>query len=328
MVSILDENGARHSRQIPAALRWAIRAAEGVDMTDAPPPDFHVDEALAARLVAAQHPDLAGPVRLVANGWDNAMFRLGEHLAVRMPRRRESVGLMRHEQRWLPELAPHLQVAVPAPVRNGSPAPELGYDVPWSIVPWFEGVSGLAVDVETRGVAVDALAAFVAELSAMPAPPDAPHNAYRGVPLEHRDEAVRTRLAGGRIPDAARLASVWDRALAASAWSGPPVWLHGDLHPHNLLLSPAGSLVAVVDFGDVTAGDPATDLATAWLTFDDRGRRLFRAELVARRGVDEATWDRARGWALVVASAVVERGGTSGAFGRVASYVLEQVLLD
>jgi len=297
-------------------------------MPDAPPADFHVDEALAARLVAAQHPDLAGPVRLVANGWDNAIFRLGDRYAVRMPRREAAVGLMWNEQRWLPELAPRLPVAVPVPVRDGRPAPELGFDVPWSIVPWFDGENGLAFDVETRGVAVNGLAAFVAELGATPAPANAPTNAYRGVPLANRDAHVRARLAGGRIPDAARLLVVWERALAASPWSGPPVWLHGDLHPANLLLAPCGFLKAVIDFGDMTAGDPASDLATAWLTFDARARRIFRAELEARRGVDEATWDRARGWALVIASAVVEQDGPSGVFGRVASYVLEQVLLD
>ncbi|RXZ48439.1 aminoglycoside phosphotransferase family protein [Agromyces binzhouensis] len=304
------------------------RARRETAVTDAPLPDLHVDEALAARLVRAQHPDLAGEVRFVANGWDNAMFRLGDDLAIRMPRRREAVDLMAHEQRWLPELAARLPVAVPSPVRNGRPAPELGYDAPWSIVPWFSGASGLAFDVDTRGVAVDALASFVAELGATPALADAPRNAWRGVPIAHRDDDVRARLASGRIPDAAGLVSVWERALGASAWSGPPVWLHGDLHPHNLLLAPSGSLVAVVDFGDVTAGDPATDLATAWLTFGPAARRRFRAELEERRGVDEATWDRARGWALVIASAVVDRTGPSGPFGAVASVALEQVRLD
>ncbi len=225
-------------------------------------------------------------------------------------------------------LAPRLPVPVPAPVRDGRPAPGLGYDVPWSIVPWFDGASGLAFDAAARGNAVNGLAAFVAALGAIPAPVDAPANEYRGVPLANRDAHVRARLDSGRIPDAARLLDVWERALAASVWSGPAVWLHGDLHPHNLLLAPSGALAAVVDFGDLTAGDPATDLATAWLTFDARARRVFRAELETRRGVDEATWDRARGWALVIASAVVERAGASGAFGRVATYALEQVLLD
>jgi aminoglycoside phosphotransferase (APT) family kinase protein len=296
-------------------------------MTDAPAPDLHVDEELAARLVAAQHPDLAGPVRLVANGWDNAMFRLGEAYAIRMPRRTAAVELILNEQRWLPVLASRLPVAIPAPVRVGSPAPELGYDVPWSIVPWMDGVNATAFDAPARGPAAAALAEFVAALG-VPAPPDAPPNPYRGVPLAHRDDAVRARLASGRVPDAARLVDVWERALAASVWAGPRLWLHGDLHPTNLVLTPSGSLAAVVDFGDVTAGDPATDLATAWLTFDASARQIFHAEIERRRATDDATWDRARGWALVIASAVVEQAGTSSAFGRAGAHALEQVLLD
>jgi aminoglycoside phosphotransferase (APT) family kinase protein len=313
-----------------ARLRWSPLVAEnpgGTTMTDASPPDLHVDEALAARLVAAQHPDLAGRVRLVANGWDNAVFRLGEAHAIRMPRRTTSVGLTLNEQRWLPELARRLSVAIPAPVRVGVPAPELGYDAPWSIVPWLDGANAVGVDAVARAAAAAPLAAFVAELG-VPAPADAPANAFRGVPLVDRDDTVRVRLASGRVPGAARLAEAWNRALAASAWSGPKAWLHGDLHPANLLLTPSGSLAAVVDFGDVTAGDPATDLATAWLTFDPRARQEFRAEAERRRDVDESTWDRARGWALVIASAVVEQAGTSSLFGRAGAYVLEQVLLD
>lgn len=298
-------------------------------MTDAPAPDFDVDAALAGQLVATQHPDLIGPIRLVANGWDNAVFRLRDDLAIRMPRRTLAVPLVRNELRWLPEIARRLPVAVPAPVRVGRPAPDLGYDVPWSIVPWFPGRSGTDVDPAIRGTAAGALAAFVTAMGA-PAPADAPVNPFRGVPLADRDEVVRARLAGGRIPHAARLAGVWERALAASVWSEQPMWLHGDLHPGNLVLAASGTLTAVVDFGDLTAGDPATDLATAWLTFDPGARRAFRTELEQRRGrpIDEATWDRARGWALVLGTAVVEQAGTQGAFGRMGAHALEQVLGD
>ncbi|MFD4422250.1 aminoglycoside phosphotransferase family protein [Agromyces sp. NPDC058484] len=296
-------------------------------MADAPVPDLHVDAVLVARLVAAQHPDLAGPVRLVANGWDNAIFRLGDRYGVRMPRRALAVGLALNEHRWLPQLAPRLPVAIPSPVRVGRPTPELGYEAPWSIVPWLAGESAVGFDAATRGVAAAALAAFVADLG-VPAPRDAPANPYRGVPLAARDADVRARLASGRVPGAARLGAVWERALAASVWPGPDVWLHGDLHPANLLLAPSGALTAVVDFGDVTAGDPATDLATAWLTFDVQSRRIFREEIERRRGVDAATWDRARGWALLIASAVVAQAGTSSAFGRMGASALEQVLLD
>jgi aminoglycoside phosphotransferase (APT) family kinase protein len=294
--------------------------------TDAPPPDLHVDAELAARLVGAQHPDLVGPIELVANGWDNVMFRLGDRYGIRMPRRRLAIPLARNEQRWLPVLATRLPALIPAPVRIGEPAPELGYDAPWSIVPWLDGANALGFEPGQRRAAAVALAAFVAELG-IAAPPDAPHNPYRGVPLADRDESVRARLASGRVPDAASLASVWEQALAESAWAGPKVWVHGDLHPANLLLSAAGGLAAVVDFGDLTAGDPATDLATAWLTFDGDTRSVFRAELDRRRDIDGATWNRARGWALVIGSAMIEQAGTSSAFGRAGAHALEQVLL-
>lgn len=296
-------------------------------MTDAPPAEFHVDAALVSRLVAAQHPDLAGDVRLVASGWDNAMFRLGSAWAVRMPRRAAAVELMWNEQRWLGGLAARLPVPIPAPVRNGRPDPALGYEAPWSIVPWLDGRTAVEVDLVERSDAASALAAFVTALG-IPAPTDAPANPYRGVPLAARDTDVRARLASGKAREARRLESVWERALAASAWSGPALWLHGDLHPANLLLGPDGALAGVVDFGDLTSGDPATDLATAWLTFDAGARRVFRAEVERRRPTDAATWDRARGWALVIGSAVVDVADPASSFGRFGAVVLEQVLLD
>jgi aminoglycoside phosphotransferase (APT) family kinase protein len=296
-------------------------------VTDAPPADLHVDEALVGWLMAAQHPDLAGPVRLVANGWDNAMFRLGERHVVRLPRRSVAAGLVLHEQRWLPELARLVPVQVPAPVRVGRPAPELGYDFPWSILPWFDGVCAADVEPAARANAAPALAGFVAALG-VPAPTDAPANSYRGVPLAARDDSVRERLARGRLPEPERLQGLWERALATPAWDGPPVWLHGDLHPANLVLGASGDLEAVVDFGDLCAGDPACDLATAWLTFDAPARAVFRREVERRHPVDDSTWERARGWALVLGSAIVDTVGTGGRLGRVGVHALDQVLGD
>ena len=130
------------------------------------------------------------------------------------------------------------------------------------------------------------------------------------------------------MTDASRLVPLWERALAAPEWSGPKLWVHGDLHPANLLLATSGRLSAVIDFGDLTAGDPATDLATAWLTFGPEGRRAFRAEVEARMQVDAATWERARGWALVIASAVVEATGTTSPLGQVAAFVLDQLVAE
>lgn len=295
-------------------------------MTDAPEPDIHVDEALAEALVAAQHADLAAPITRLANGWDNVMFRLGEHHVVRLPRRSIAAGLVLHEQRWLPGIAERVHVPVPAPVRIGRAAPELGFDFPWSILPWFDGVCAADVPVAARAASASALAEFVVELG-VPAPLDAPSNEYRGVPLAHRDEVVRARFERG-LANGDALRAVWHRALAAPEWSGPPVWLHGDLHPANLVLEPSGGLAAVVDFGDICAGDPACDLATAWLTFDSRARAVFRAEVDEHRATDAATWQRARGWAIVLGSAIVDTIGTEGRLGAVGVHALEQVLAD
>ncbi|SIO01392.1 aminoglycoside phosphotransferase family protein [Agromyces cerinus] len=299
-------------------------------MTDAPEPDILVDARLAGQLVAAQHPDLAGPIELVANGWDNAMFRLGEHHLVRLPRRTIAAGLVLHEQRWLPEIASRVTVPVPAPVRIGRPDPELGFGFPWSILPWFDGVSAADVAPSARAAAATSLAGFVAEL-AVSAPADAPTNPYRGVPLAERDEVVQGRFERGLASEPEKieaLRAVWNRGLAAAEWSGPPTWLHGDLHPANLVLAASGDLAAVIDFGDVCAGDPAGDLATAWLTFDAPARAVFRAEIDRLRATDAAMWDRARGWALVLGSAIIDAIGASGRLGRVGVHALDAVLAD
>ena len=116
--------------------------------------------------------------------------------------------------------------------------------------------------------------------------------------------------------------------LAAPEWSGPPVWVHGDLHPANLVLAASGDLAAVVDFGDVCAGDPACDAATAWLTFDAPARAVVRAELGRLRETDATMRDRARAWALVLGSAIVDTIGTGGRLGRVGVHALDAVLLD
>jgi aminoglycoside phosphotransferase (APT) family kinase protein len=291
-----------------------------------PPAEVDVTVDLVRALLHEQHPDLADrPLRVVSSGWDNVILRLGDELAVRVPRRGLAAQLVLHEQRWLPELADRLGVAIPVPVRAGRPG--AGFPWPWSVVPWFEGRLGAAVPRADRGGLVEPLAEVVARLH-VPAPPDAPENPFRGVPLVGRDVVLRERLASGLVPHAARALSVWEEALAAPAPTGPPVWLHGDLHPANLLLTDDGGLAAVLDFGDLTAGDPATDLATAWLTFDEAGARAFRDRVTRLTGTDDATWTRARGWALVMASAYLAHSDDDAAFADLGRQVMERVVAD
>lgn len=282
----------------------AVPAPERHVVPERPPADVEVDEPAVRALLAAQHPDLAHlPLRRAGGGWDNEMWRLGDDLAVRLPRRAQAGPLAAHEHRWLPVLVQRLAVPVPAPVRLGRPTPE--YPYPWAVVPWLPGVPAWRTPVADRAAWAAELADTLVDLHAV-ADADAPANPFRGVPLAERDEAVRERLAPPGIDGAPRLAALWSDALAADPWDGPPLWLHGDPHPANLLVA-GGRLAGLADFGDMTAGDPATDLATAWLTFDATGRAAFRARLARRGAADDATWRRARGWAVVMATAMLRR---------------------
>ena len=214
-------------------------------METKPASDLFVDPSLVRGLIHDQHPDLAHLVPLkVAEGWDNVIFRLGDELAVRLPRRVASATLIEQEQRWLPQLSSRLPIPVPVPLRVGVPSAMFGWA--WSIVRWLPGQSLLHAVLPDPAAAGAVLERFLHALH-QPAPPDAPRNPWRAVPLEARTAALRKhvhQLDG--VVDGPAVLSLWDRALSATPWPGPPLWLHGDLHPDNLLVSD-GQLSGVID---------------------------------------------------------------------------------
>jgi aminoglycoside phosphotransferase (APT) family kinase protein len=262
--------------------------------------EVDVDEPLVRALLASQHPDLAGlALAHAAAGWDNVTFRLGDRLAVRLPARAAAAPLVEHEQRWLATLAPLLDVPVPVPVRVGRPG--AGYPWSWSVVPWLTGHPSDEEAPATRDAWAPQLARSLAALHRT-APAGAPTNPFRGVPLAARDAAVAPRLAAH--PHRVVLEAAWRDGLAASPWARPAVWLHGDPHPANLLAAD-GRLAGILDFGDVTAGDPASDLGTVWATFTTAGRARFWEAYAAASPLpaDEAAAlrVRARAWAAALA---------------------------
>lgn len=299
-------------------------------MADKPAAEVAIDVGLVRSLLADQRPDLAAlPLRLAASGWDNATWRLGDSLAVRLPRRAASSALVLHEQRFLPLLAQAVDLAVPVPVHAGSPSGSFPWH--WSVVPWFAGTPAARWPIDDRAPAAPVLAGFVAQLH-RPAPPDAPRNPFRGVGLAERAATVLGRLDAPRFPRADEARALWTSLSAAPPWSGPAVWVHGDLHPFNILLTQAEggrpTVRAVIDFGDVTSGDPATDLATAWMTFGPAGRQDFVTAVTALCGTDPSTWLRARAWALLMATAMLAHSDDDPPFARLGRVVLDQVLDD
>ncbi|MFJ9455428.1 aminoglycoside phosphotransferase family protein [Kitasatospora sp. NPDC101447] len=266
---------------------------------------------LVRELLRDQHPDLADlPVRLGARGWDNQLWRLGDDLAVRLPWATDSAdGLLRKEHAWLPSLAPQLPLPVPVPQRLGEPSER--FPRPWIVTTWVPGAPGDRAPATRATHSADRLAGFLTALH-RPAPDGAPVGRDRGGPLAEQAEGVARMLASatemGLIPDPDAVRAVWEDAVAAPGWAGPALWLHADLHPANVLTAD-GTLCGVIDFGDLCAGDPAYDLAAAWILLPDgavdRFHDTYRSHVAARSRAadrpapDAATMRRARGCAVL-----------------------------
>ena len=287
--------------------------------------EIETDEALVRRLLAEQFPRWADlPIDPVASyGTDHDIYRLGEHLAARLPRIGWATKQAAKEAKWLPKLAPHLPLAVPVQLAMGHPG--AGYPFDWSVYEWLPGENANGTIDDLVQAAVD-LAAFVnalRQVDATGADPRPPHG--RGGPLAEGDEQVRRSIAelGDRIDGDSTLRS-WEESLYAPAWDGAEVWVHGDLLPGNLLVVD-GRLSAVIDFGGLYVGDPACDVQPAWNVFAGDSRIRFRAELE----VDDASWLRGRGWALYQAvSALAYYWDTNPGMIGQASPALAQVLVD
>jgi aminoglycoside phosphotransferase (APT) family kinase protein len=287
-----------------------------------------IDAALVRRLLAAQFPQWAGLTLAAVEsaGTDNVLYRLGGDMVVRLPRIPGATGQVEKEQRWLPELAPLLPLAIPVPLADGRPGE--AYPWRWSVYRWLEGDTATEGRITDPAQAARALGQFVAAMQRID-PSGGPHpgasNSSRGVPLATRDAETRAAiqaLSGTYEP--AALTSAWEAALAAPAWHGPPVWIHGDLHAANLLVD-RGRLSAVIDFGCLGVGDPACDVMVAWTYLAADTREVFRAELE----VDDATWSRGRGWALSMgAIALPYYHSSNPVLASIARNAIDQALAD
>ena len=292
--------------------------------------EIDIDADLVRRLLAASFPQWAGlPLtRFASAGTVNAMYRLGSELAVRLPLIPGAAADIELEERWLPELAPHLPVAVPEVVGVGAPTDD--YPLPWSVNRWLTGcnptVDGLA---EPEDLAID-LAEFIAALRAID--PAGGPELSRGGPLADRHDATSAAIDASReLIDTGALHAIWAETLAvdgsvdrSARGSARPAWAHGDLSPGNVLID-KDRLNAVIDFGAVGVGDPTVDLIVAWNLLPAAARPILRAAL----DVDDATWARGRGWALSISVIQLPYyAHTNPALAANSRHVLEQIIVD
>src|SRR5438132_7965951 len=235
-------------------------------------PKMHADEvdtdvSLVRRILAAQFPQWAHlPIEPVQPfGTDNANYRLGDDMVVRLPRREQTSRTLEKERQWLPRLAPLLPLAVPVPLAAGMPGE--GYPFTWSVYTWLRGENATGERISDRGQLATDLAEFIAALQRIATtdgPPPGEHNFFRGEPLARRDVETRAAIAAldGKI-DVDAVSAAWEEALRSPDWQRAPVWVHGDLDARNLLVA-NGRLSAVIDFGGLGVGDPACDVMVVW----------------------------------------------------------------
>ena len=260
-----------------------------VEKLHADEPD--IDEVLARSLLRNQCQDIASlPItELKSAGTVNVIYRVGDDRYIRLPRSQEGSDGLEKELELLPRLAPHLPVAVPEPLRRGVPGN--GYPYTWAVYRWLPGEPFDRLKARSEREAATDLAGFIDALRRID-----PENGPRSgrLPLRQLDQRTRAAIVEvGTSFDAAALTAAWEHALEAPEWTGRSVWRHGDLLPPNVLAKD-GCISAIIDFGGVGVGDPASDVIPAWSMFGPTGREAFRSAL----DVDEAIWRRARGYAL------------------------------
>lgn len=268
-----------------------------VENSGLPPAEVSITADLVRELIRSQAPKWADEkISYVATGWDNEVYKLGNDLIIRLPRRELGDTIGQKERQWLPKLVAETGLDITAEIFHG--APTATYPFTFSVTRYVPGQSAATVDRRLRDHYVSQLADFFSKLH-RPASEPMPISRYRGCPLLTLDEKTREQIALLPSRQQASASMVWQEAVNAPEYSDQPVWLHGDPHPHNTIGRFAQGqfqLSSLVDFGDLCSGDPASDLGMAWLHFSAAGIGEFMTKYGARHR--SSFWLRARGWAL------------------------------
>ena len=271
-------------------------------MSGTPPAEIDINPNLIRQLLQAQHSDLADlPLEYMSEGWDNTMFRLGDEMTVRLPRRAKAEQLLKNEQDWLPIIAKGFPIDTPIPIRNGQPTHF--YPWHWSVLPWLKGETANRQQPDD-----DQVELFVECLKKLhqPAPDNAPKNNFRGVPLIERAEDIEKRLASLKLKTnfiTKEIEEIWQAALNTTI-TEKQCWIHGDMHTRNILVH-EGKISGIIDWGDMTSGDVANDLVPIWMLW---GNPTTRQRALDLYGITPEILARAKGWVIYFCAVLLDTG--------------------
>lgn len=256
----------------------------------------NLSPSIACHLLKAQFPQWASlPLtRINSAGTDHILFKLGPDKVLRFPGTEEAARNVSRHNSWMPRFA-GLPLATPEILATGQPGH--GFPFSWGILRWIEGEDASKAPIADWATAADRLGRFVGALRKIDTTdgvPSGKDSAYRGCPLHMLDHRIRADIpALSPLYNEGAMISIWESALSATPWQDEPVWVHGDIHAANLVVQD-GELVGVIDFGLMSVGDPACDLAPAWSFIP----AAFRQSFFEAASADEAAISRGRGWAL------------------------------
>ena len=264
--------------------------------------EMHIDAELVRTLISRQFPKYAHlAITFLDSGWDNESYRLGADYIVRLPRREKAAALIINETTWLPKLKDKLPIPISCPVDVGKP--DRMYPWHWAIVPWFDGETA---DMQPlRGTEAVRMVQFLKALHKS-TPENAPVNLYRGISLQAKADNVRERIK--RLKSKTQrithtITELWQQALQEDFPTNPSL-IHGDLHPRNITVN-NHTIQAIIDWGDITSGDIATDLSCLWMLFDNKE---IRQKALEEYGASKSTITRAIGWAIYFGVVLLDTG--------------------
>ncbi len=261
-----------------------------------------VTEDIVKSLIEQQFGDMKNlPVRFLDSGADNSNYLLGNKYLVRLPKDKDAAALINNEIKWLPYLQNKLNIDIPVPHRIGEPTDIFPWS--WTITPWFSGDTADKSVVGNREISV--VTAFLKTLHSY-APEDAPINPYRGVALTKKADDVQKRINRLKIRTdliTDKITELWETAINESVPEYKTL-IHGDLHPKNIIAG-NGEIKAIIDWGDITTGDPANDIAILWMLFNDK---TAIDNALKHYGASQSLINRSIGWAIFFGTLFLDTG--------------------